>query len=191
MSRAEFSRGVLLCMDNAEKWMEEADLLAQKGSYGHATALLIHGIEALSQAWICFSVARGTAKYDEPHVMDYFKRHDIKLDFFIANLLMFETQEEFYRNHFTEEDFWNLNILPLLNFYERKQEEIKEKRKKYPKELMEKRNQGIYVDFDYKKQAFYSPQVKGEKDYLILKKEGEILLTTIFTLINNPLVKYR
>lgn len=191
MSRAEFSRGVLLCLNNAEKWMEEANALAQRGSYGHATVLLIHGIEALAQAWICFAVARGSSKFDDSRVKDYFKRHDIKLDFFVANLLMFETQKEFYLKHFRKEDMLKLNILPMLNYYESIKEMVNEKRKKYPQELMRKRNRGIYVDFDYKNEQFLAPQDVSEADYIKLKEESDILWMFIFTLINNPLVKYR
>ena len=170
--------------------MEEADLLAQRGSYGHATALLIHGIEALAQAWTCFAFARGSMKFDESHVKDYFKLHDIKLDFFVANLLMLETGKEFYLKHFRKEDMWNLNILPMLNYYESIKDMINEKREKYPKELMKKRNRGIYVDFDYQNSKFLAPQDIDEADYLKIKNESDMFWTVIVTLINNPLIKY-
>lgn len=191
MSRAKFSKGVLLCLDNAEKWIEEADMLAQKGSYGHATALLVHGIEALAQAWICFTVARGSTNYDDKSVINYFKRHDVKLDFFTANLIIFETLKEFYSEHFTEKDFWNLNMLPLFNFLDGKKEAADEKSESYPKELMEIRNQGIYIDFNFDDLEFHTPKEITEKEYSKLKAECEVMWTIIFTLINNPLVKYR
>jgi len=191
MSRSEFSRGVLLCIENAEKWIAEADFLAQSGSYGHATALIIHGIEALSQSWICFFLARGTSTIDDDDVKNFFKRHDIKLDFFVANLLMYETGAELYRNYFREEDMMNLNILPLINYYESIKEMIDKKRKQYPKELMEIRNQGIYVDYNYTENKFISPQDIHEKDYLKIKHECEILMDSILIIMNTSLAKYR
>ncbi len=191
MSQALFSRGVLHCLENAEIWIEEADILAKRGSFGHATALLIHGIEALSQARICFAVARGSVKSDDPSVKEYFTRHYIKLGFFTANVLIHDTIKDFTINHLTNEDYWNLNFLLWYNFFETKKDEIDEKREKYPKELMTKRNLGIYVDFDFNKRQFHLPKDIEEKDYIKLKEETEVMWTTIFTLINNPLVKYR
>ncbi len=191
MSRSEFSRGVLLCLDNAEKWIKEAELLAQKDSYGHASALLIHGIEALSQSWICFTLARGSSNIEDADVKKYFKRHDIKLDFFAANILMYETGAEFYRNHFKKEDRVDQNIMRMINFYESMKEMFDKKRKQYPKELMKIRNNGIYVDFNYDDKKFHSPQDIGEADYVKLKDECEILMDIIFSLLNNPLTKYR
>lgn len=186
MSRATFTQGVLDCLENAETWIEEAEILAKRGSFGHATALLIHGIEAIAQTWICFAVARGSVKSDDPSVKEYFKKHDIKLDFFTANVLIHDTIKDFTINHLTDDDYWNLNFLPLFNYYENKQEEMNEKRAKYPKELMLKRNRGIYVDFDFNKKEFRLPKEIEEKDYIKLKEESEIMFTTIFTLINKP-----
>ena len=92
------------------------------------------------QAWTCFTVARGTAKYDDKRVKDDFWRHDVKLDFFTANLLLHDTMKEFYQNIISDDDILTLNILPLEKFLEEKQNEIDKNRTSYPKEVMKIRN---------------------------------------------------
>jgi len=189
MSRSEFSRGTLICIENAEKWMKEAEILAEKGSYGHASALLIHGIEALAQAWICFTLARGSSSMDEKSVKDFFRKHDVKLDFFVANILIHDVGKEFLLNHFKKEDMVKFNILPLINYFDSVKDMVDNKRKNYPKELMEKRNCGIYVDYDYENEKFLSPQDISKEEYLKLKNEADVFETMLSFLIGNPLVK--
>jgi AbiV family abortive infection protein len=48
----EFAKGVELCLNNATSLLEDAQLLANKGSYGHALFLVISAIEETSKAFI-------------------------------------------------------------------------------------------------------------------------------------------
>ena len=70
----EFRKGKELCLKNFETWIEEARILDQKGSWGHAYALMFAGLESLTQAYCCMLVERKVWKPDSKEIKEVFNK---------------------------------------------------------------------------------------------------------------------
>ena len=81
-------------MANADLWLNESNILYHQGSYGHCCALLIHGAEALAQAYTCWTVIHGLEDPDSEEIKDVFKDHRPKTDILFGILVGLVTLEK-------------------------------------------------------------------------------------------------
>ena len=153
-----YTKGKTLCMKNYEDWYEEAKLLYDKGSWGHAYALLFSGLEALTQAYCCRLVELEIWDPDKKEFLGVFnenkdghyKRMKILHDFILST-----NNIEIMLKH-----TGNLHIL-----YEKiEKKEAKRHQNKighslgdFRDYLMGIRNHGIYVDYNKETHEFSSP----------------------------------
>lgn len=161
----EFKKGLKLCLDNHDLWVNESKILYDKGNYGHAYALLIHGAEALIQAFFCWQVLIRAKKPNDKDVIQVFREHEPKLESLFGFILA-EVNKQHYLEHKNEYE-WNKSYTE--EELEEEFEKIKKAAKKYSNEKRIMRNRGIYVDYDPKNLKFSSPSdIKQEEvEYLL------------------------
>jgi AbiV family abortive infection protein len=97
----EFAKGVELCLNNATSLLEDAQLLANKGSYGHAVFLVISAIEETSKAFICSGGRIEIWKDKELH--DDLISHRQKYSLFVIMVLADAFERGFSRQIQTKE----------------------------------------------------------------------------------------
>jgi len=161
----KFRKGKELCLKNFEMWIDEARILDQKGSWGHAFALTFAGLESLVQAYCCMYVERGIWEPDSKEIKEVFnktnkghkKRMKILHDFILSEnniqtILKHTDQFHVLLRNFTEKDVAKY------------QKEIADSLGKFRKYLMKKRNLGMYVDYNEDTYEFKSPFHITKKD---------------------------
>ena len=183
--RNQFINGMFLCLDNAEKWEKEAFQIADTGSYGHASAMIIHAIEAISQAYLCYLTARNWMKPTDDEFKKVFLQHGIKLEILLNYIVisqLYETRLPEVSKNRGPIEFWE-EISAQDLFLDEIDAEANKKKDQFIKDIMTKRNAGIYVDYDFDKGEFTSPEGVEKKTYSeILDKYNEFynqLLTII------------
>jgi AbiV family abortive infection protein len=97
----EFAKGVELCLNNATSLLEDSQLLANKGSYGHAVFLVISAIEETSKAFICSGGRIEIWKDKELH--DDLISHRQKYSLFVIMVLADAFERGFSRQIQTKE----------------------------------------------------------------------------------------
>lgn len=167
-SLKEFEHGLESCLANAELWLNESNALYHQGSYGHCSALLIHGAEALAQAYTCWIVIQGLEDPDSDEVQDVFKNHRPKTDILFGILTSLLTLEKLLKAK---------GEYPFQLEYT--DEELEQGYKKYldsshqfNRGVMDFRNQGIYVNLDSETGHFSSPQDMKKAEAKIM---GELI----------------
>lgn len=161
--------------------MNESKILYDKENYGHAYALLIHGAEALIQAYFCWQVLIGAKKPHDRDVIQVFRDHDPKLESLFGFVLA-EVNKQHYLEHKNQYE-WNKSYTEKE--LEEEIEKIKKAAKKYIKEKRKMRNKGIYVNYDPKKVKFSSPSDIREEEVINLLSEMFIAQRIIKGLIFN------
>ncbi|TFH25496.1 AbiV family abortive infection protein [Candidatus Bathyarchaeota archaeon] len=146
-----FKDGYEACLKNAELWLNEGNMLWEKGSYGHACALYIHGLEGLMHTWYTWLVYIGAIQPENKDFLNSFKNHDAKLHsfwgFYIGQQMRKEEIE--VELDLEKEETWKLVEQELIKF--------NEVVSGLSRDLMKLRNRSIYVNYDSKNQIFESP----------------------------------
>jgi AbiV family abortive infection protein len=175
-----FEYGLEACMANAELWLNESNSLYHQGSYGHCCALLIHGAEALAQAYTCWTVIQGLEAPDSEEVKVFFRDHRPKTDTLLGILgslvaiekLLNEKDEYPFHLEYTDEDLEKGFI------------ELTDASYRFYRGFMDLRNQGIYVNFDPENNLFSSPLDMNKDVADILGKLIFYIFATIHYMLN-------
>ena len=175
-----FEHGIEACMANADLWLNESNALYHQGSYGHCCALLIHGAEALAQAYTCWIVIQGLEAPDSEEVKDFFRFHKPKTDTLfgiLGSLVVFEKlidKKDVYpfQLEYTDQD--------LENGFK----ELLDASNKFHRGFMDLRNQGIYVNLDSENNQFSSPLDMNKNTADILGKLIFYIYATIHYILN-------
>ena len=140
--------GVDLCLKNAKKLIEDAELLFEHESYGHATSFVYLGLEELAKA-LGYS---GAYFFDEEfeEVKDVFRSHKTKMALFTGGILATTgTIDRTFKRYAKEKTLskedkkFATDLEPLL--------------KKILQEANELKKAGFYVDYNYKNEEWCSP----------------------------------
>lgn len=173
-----FRRGSDLGLRNSEIWLEDADLLMEHKSYGHAYALLTFADEELIKAFIFWVLAEGIIDLDLNSAQKLFRRLDhSEKHIIIRNLIMgFALDREI-----SEKGIEKLE--KLKEQYSRLSKEIG--RSKEIRRCRERlRQKAIYVDL--KKGELQSPD-KISKEMVVSLRDGVLRrLEFIRNLISVP-----
>ncbi len=198
------AHGILLCIDNAEKLIEESEILLNKERFGRALSLAILSMEELGKVPMlatATSIKKGDNK-SKSEFLSKFKNHIAKRE-----------------NAFIP--FWAEKFLELLNEEKEHKEKVKifhgiEKEnekypEQYPKEFMdfyiedkveEIKMRGFYVDYSEIEKSFISPDsinadlvhffLDGEKVAIekyreTWKTSEEIEISRVLKSLRNPL----
>lgn len=180
--KEEFQKGMELCLENYYSWINEADLLYNRGSYGHAYALYFHGMESLVQFFYCWMVASGIITIENKEFNEVFRIHSIKLDFVYSLMVFIKTKAliDFNYEGIRDKIYTEKEIEKELEVYE-------DYNKKYRKNMMKSRNEGIYVN--YENGDFNSPLEIKKRIVDDFKKEIEILDHVVINLVKNATKK--
>ena len=110
-STENLEKGVKLCLKNARRLIEDANLLIDNGSFGHALFFLITSIEEVSKAFMYTSSRLESQKIEE---LKEVYRHDIKcmyyLSFILGQLILIygKTREKYEGKPLDIDDFFIL-----------------------------------------------------------------------------------
>ena len=159
-----FEHGLEACMANADLWLNESNALYHLGSYGHCCALLVHGAEALAQAYTCWIVIHGLEDPDSDEVKDIFKDHRPKTDILFGILTSLMTLEKLLEAR----DEYPFQLEYTDKELEKGYKEHSDSSHRFYRGLMDVRNQGIYVNLDSETNQFSSPQDKKKGEANIL-----------------------
>ena len=119
--------------------MDEANLLFERQSYGHALSLSLFSIEESVKSWICYSVGIGAESHNHEIVKKVFESHSTKME--LVTLAIITAKEPLLQKSF---------------FYELDEEERKQVSAHIPvfdipvehtiQHMVKLRSKGIYVD---------------------------------------------
>lgn len=73
-----YSKAAKLSLENAEQWIEDAKLLMEHSSFGHASALLRFALEETAKAYICWFTSEGIWPLENKPIKDVFQYHRAK-----------------------------------------------------------------------------------------------------------------
>jgi len=183
----QFIKGMLMCIENAEIWEKEASQIADLESYGHATAMIIHAIEAISQAYLCYITARNWMKPTGSDFKKVFTQHGIKIEILLNYSIisqLYETKLPEISKNRGPYEFWeelgNQNL-----FLEEIDAESAMKRDAFINDIMAKRNSGIYVDYNFNKNEFTSPESVNKQVYSEVLDQYQEFYDLCLTIIRN------
>jgi len=149
-----YSKATKLSLENAEQWLEDAKLLLEHGSYGHASALIRLAVEEAVKAHICWFTSEKIWPIENKIVRDVFRYHRVKNEFFLSFLSGMMARARFHS--------WKrlMESIPKLS-----QKEISEGFKKFEKMIAstdEMRHRTMYVNL--KGREAVTPQEIGEEE---------------------------
>ena len=151
MSKNEvFKNGYEACLKNAELWLNEGNLLFNQGSYGHACALYIHGLEGIIHSWWSWLVYIEAIMPDNRDFLSTFKNHEPKLLSFWG--IFFGHQLQFVEHDYAFEDdekTWK-DVEKELKIFNSTLTRLSH-------ETLKLRNRSIYIDYSPDKNIFSSP----------------------------------
>jgi AbiV family abortive infection protein len=141
MTDEKLRLGIELCFDNSDRLLQDARILLENSSYGHARFLVLSAIEEVSKAFM-YAISRAEA-YETKELRDDVISHSMKLGYFFFFIGAMEKPKKERREKVNRpldiEDFRELGKgLEKLN-----------------REFLECRVQSLYVD--YIKGKWFSP----------------------------------
>lgn len=81
-----YSKAAKLSLENAEQWVEDAKLLLEHESFGHANALIRLAVEEGVKALVCWFVSERIFPAENMMFRDVFRHHRVKNEFFLGFL---------------------------------------------------------------------------------------------------------
>ncbi|MFB0514388.1 MAG: AbiV family abortive infection protein [Candidatus Bathyarchaeia archaeon] len=138
--------GVHICLENAQKLIEDAELLFEHESYGHATSLALIGIEEMAKALVLSEAYFSNRELE--HVMDVFYRHRVKNAVFLGAIVAM------YAPIGTRKTNAEKKALTAREI-QKSAAKVESPLMKVLQEVDELRKVGLYVD--YKKERWCSP----------------------------------
>ena len=91
-----YSKATKLSLENAEQLSEDAKLLLEHGSYGHASALIRLAVEEAVKAHICWFTSEKIWPIENKIVRDVFRYHRVKNEIFLSFLSGMMTRARFH-----------------------------------------------------------------------------------------------
>lgn len=86
VQRKVFADAAKSSLKNAERWIDDANILIDKSSYGHSVSALYIAVEEMAKALICWQVGEGIMPLkNNKLVSDIFRSHKVKKQFIIGN----------------------------------------------------------------------------------------------------------
>lgn len=141
--------GVDLCLRNAKKLIEDAELLFGHESYGHATSLVYLGLEELAKALGCSGAYFFDEEFEE--VKDVFRYHKTKMALFTGGILAATgTIDRAFKRYAKEKTLSKEDI-------QKSATDLEPLLMKILQEANELKKAGFYVDYNYKNEEWCSP----------------------------------
>lgn len=147
----EYCKGVDLCLENADTWLNEGNILFENRSYGHACALWINGLEALIQAYYTWLVSIKAISPTNPDFLKVFEDHKIKYTAFYEFIL---TRAFLWSKSNDKEDLLKERYESLI----KNQKMFYHEKFAFSNLIMDLRKKGIYVNYDKEKAVFIPPK---------------------------------
>jgi len=164
-----YSRAAKLSLENAEQWIEDAKLLLEHGSFGHASALIRLAVEEAVKALTCWFTSEKIWPIENKIVRDVFRHHRVKNEFFLSFLAGWMAKVRFHS--------WKrlMESIPKLS-----QKEISEDLKRFEKLMVstdEMRQRAMYVNL--KEKEVETPLEIGEEEPKNIITVAEFFIKTV------------
>lgn len=140
-------------MRNANRWIEDAKLLIQNSSYGHASATLRFAIEEIARAIVCWYVSQRIFPAKGKAISDIFRSHAVKSQVVLGMLSGIRRRELVEKG--------------VISAAEQTDQEIAEEWKVLKpliSEMEKKRQSSIYVGLNPRDRTIETPESIGEKE---------------------------
>lgn len=138
---------------NAKRWIEDARLLMQSSSYGHASALLRFAGEETAKAIVCWYVSERIWPENSKPVKDVFRFHVAKNQVLLGMLLGIQLRMLAERGLIKTAEPTDQEIARQWKIFERLTCGMEEKRKR-----------AIYVDLNPRDRTIDTPENVGEEE---------------------------
>ena len=160
------------CFKNADQWLNDAKLLMDKGSFGHANALFRFAREEIAKAFVCWLAAEELFPKDAKVIQSMFTKHIRKNEVINAIYQSISLDLEFLKKWEEMEVFerYGTRSCHLMEEY---------------------RESAIYVDIDDVEQKIRTPLTISETETKSLSQRVELVLEHVKTFIQKftPLQK--
>ena len=155
-------------LQNAEQWIEDAKILINNSSFGHASALLRYACEELSKAFVCWAVSEKIYPIEHRIIQDVFKHHKIKNRVFVGFAISVKLLESSSKRKASSPHYKELSIDDFVKTYEWIDE--------LTLALEKVRQKSIYVDTDFGEMKVTTPLSMSKKQVLNVMKGTETYL---------------
>ena len=165
-----YAKASKLSLDNAQRWIKDAELLIGNSSFGHASALLRFAFEELAKAYVCWFTSEKMWPVENKVVRDVFSKHIVK-----NQVIMGVFYSEAFISTYGKEEL-------IAERPEVSDEEIIEAFKPFkdiPVMIEKMRQKAIYVHLDLKKKEIETPLTIGRKEATSLLRGAKHLLIII------------
>jgi AbiV family abortive infection protein len=133
-----YAQASKLSLENAKQLIKDAKLLLKNSSFGHASALIRLAVEESTKALVCWFTSEKIFPIENKLVIDVFKYHKVKNEFFLGFLSGWMNREKFHSWRKLMESIAKLS-----------QEQISEAPKEFQKMIAstdEMRHRAMYVN---------------------------------------------
>lgn len=165
-------------LENAERWINDAKLLIDNSSFGHANALLRYACEELSKAFACWAISERIYPVESKISRNVFRSHKVKNRLLVgftitAKLLIMYSKAKKSTLDYDEE--------PSINDFGEFAEWLNE----LILALEKGRQKAIYVDIDFNEKKVMTPLSMSEKKTMNILRGTEIYLKMVKHFIEN------
>lgn len=165
-----YAKASKLSLENAQRWINDAELLIGNSSFGHASALLRFAFEELAKAYVCWFTSEKMWPVENKVVRDVFSKHIVK-----NQVIMGVFYSVAFISTYGKEEL-------IAERPEVSDEEITEAFRPFkdiPVMIEKMRQKAIYVHLNLKKKETETPLTIGRKEATSLLRGGKHLLTII------------
>ena len=177
MSEKTLRKALGLCVDNAEQFIKDAEILIENSSYGHAFALSVLAEEEIAKAWIYHICAEGVIGVEGTWKRDI-RDHRLKQGFGLLLGLIYkiigllrEIKESVDKEAGdNSRKAKRIALKKMKDFKEQMLESATHQRGefhellKWFKTLQDEKEKALYIDIDFRENTFTSPKKFEKRD---------------------------
>lgn len=201
MSKKVLKRAVKLCLENAEQYIKDAELLIKNESYGHAFALTVLAEEEAAKVWIYYLCVQGILGVHGDWTKDILK-HRIKQSFAFMLTLMYKVGDLIYEIQESVEKMAEANskkakeivLKKMRNFQERMVKSVTYQRGefyeslKWFKGMQREKEKALYVDVNIERKRLSSPKTFNKSEVRKYLSQVEKRLEMTKEGVNRPMI---
>jgi len=201
MSEKILREAVKLCLDNAEQYIKDAEILVKNLSYGHAFALSVLAEEEVAKAWMYYLCVEGVLGVHGDWRKDVLK-HRVKQSLAFMLTLIYKVGELIYEIQESVEKMAEANskkakeivLKKMENFQEQMVESVTYQRGefheslKWFKRMQEEKEKALYVDVDIERKRLSSPEMFNKSEVRKYLSQVEKRLEMTKERVNRPMI---
>jgi len=201
MAEKILTEAVKLCLDNAEQYIKDAEVLVKNSSYGHAFALSVLAEEETAKAWMYYLCVQGILGVHGDWRKDI-RKHRFKQKLAFMLTLMYKVGELIYEIQESVEKMAEANsnkakeivLKKMKNFQERMVKSVTYQRGefheslKWFKGMQEEKEKALYVDLNIERKRLSSPKMFNKSEVRKYLSQVEKRLEMTKEGVNRPMI---